>query len=280
MPGADPTAPSPPAELISFRRAHHVPGVELLEARATDRLYTMFHERYAISLNLGPSGAAHYRRRTHEHPTDVLFLAEPGELHRCVRADGPLDFIVVFVEPAVMRDVAGTDGSDAPLHWRRVMSDPDDPCALALRALTRCHARDGVLAAETAVTEVLSALLRSFSEASPRHRSPAARPNVLRARELLCDLVAHDVPLAAIAREVGLSREHLLRAFRAEFGTTPHSYVMQVRVARARAMLAAGSSAGAAAVACGFCDQSHMNRWFGKTFGVTPGRYARWVNDR
>ena len=255
-----------------------------MQARSTERLYTMFHERYAISLNLGPAGAAQYRRGTHEHPTDVLFLAEPGELHRCVRADGPLDFVVLFVDPKRMKEAAGGDGS-APVHWRSVMSDARHPGATSLRALAQCPWEDGALAAESALAAVLSALIRSFAEpphgsVSAAARSRTVRPRVLRARELLCDRLSEDVPLESVAREVELSREHLVRAFRAELGATPHAYLMQVRVARARSMLQAGASATVAAHACGFYDQSHMNRWFEKTVGITPHRYARCTEPR
>jgi AraC-like DNA-binding protein len=279
MPTTDASSTGGPGERIAFRRPAHLRGVELLEARSTDRLYTMFHERYAISLNLGPAGAAQYRRATHEHPHDVLFLAEPGELHRCVRADGPLDFLVIFVDAALVREAAGGEGATSPVHWNRVMSEPGDPRAAAMRALARCAAQDGALAAACVLADTLTGLVRAFAEP---HRADArassargARPHVLRARELLDDRYAEDVPLDTIAREVGLSREHLVRAFAAEFGTPPHAYVMQVRVTRARAMLAAGASAGSVAVRCGFCDQSHMNRWFRKTVGVTPAAYAR-----
>lgn len=49
---------------------------------------------------------------------------------------------------------------------------------------------------------------------------------------------------------------------------------MHLRVARARVLLAEGGRPIDVAHACGFCDQSHLNRWFRKTVGVTPRSYA------
>jgi len=58
-------------------------------------------------------------------------------------------------------------------------------------------------------------------------------------------------------------------------GVPPYAYLVQLRVNRAQAMLCAGSSVSDVAYACGFCDQSHLNRMFKKAVGVPPGKYVR-----
>jgi transcriptional regulator GlxA family with amidase domain len=60
----------------------------------------------------------------------------------------------------------------------------------------------------------------------------------------------------------------------------PYPYLGQLRVNRAQAMLCAGSSVADVAYACGFCDQSHLNRMFKKAVGVPPGQYVRQVRQR
>ncbi|MGV2289778.1 AraC family transcriptional regulator [Trinickia sp. YCB016] len=84
-----------------------------------------------------------------------------------------------------------------------------------------------------------------------------------------------DVSIDALAALVGLSRFHLMRAFRKEFGIPPHAYASQRRLIEARKMLAAGHSPAVAAAEAGLYDQSHLNRLFKRAYGVTPGTYAR-----
>jgi AraC-like DNA-binding protein len=72
----------------------------------------------------------------------------------------------------------------------------------------------------------------------------------------------------------GLSRFELVRRFGAQIGLTPHAYQTNLRVARARALLAAGIPPAAVAAECGFADQPHLTRTFRRAVGVTPGRYA------
>ena len=60
------------------------------------------------------------------------------------------------------------------------------------------------------------------------------------------------------------------RRFRESFGRSPHAYVIDQRVARAKRLLAQGSLAvKEVAWICGFADQVHMTRvlhcWLGKT---------------
>ena len=44
-----------------------------------------------------------------------------------------------------------------------------------------------------------------------------------------------------------------------------------------RRLIAQGMPLSDAAIQAGFADQSHLNRWFGRYFGITPGGYQRAV---
>lgn len=66
-----------------------------------------------------------------------------------------------------------------------------------------------------------------------------------------------------------------MRQFRREVGLPPHAYLTQLRLARAKGLLARGTAIAAVATDCGFAAQSHLHRHFLRTYGVTPGRYQR-----
>jgi AraC-like DNA-binding protein len=86
---------------------------------------------------------------------------------------------------------------------------------------------------------------------------------------------AESFPLDALAAEAGMSRYQLLRAFRAETGRTPHAFLTELRIARARALLAEGLPAAEVAIRCGFFDQPHFTRAFKRAVGATPAQFAR-----
>ena len=85
-----------------------------------------------------------------------------------------------------------------------------------------------------------------------------------------------NISLDDLAGSVGLSRYHFARRFRQSTGTTPHEFVLQQRVERAKTLLDRTNTAlPDIASVCGFADQSHMTREFRKRVSVTPGRYRR-----
>jgi transcriptional regulator GlxA family with amidase domain len=62
-------------------------------------------------------------------------------------------------------------------------------------------------------------------------------------------------------------------------GITPHQYLIQQRVERAREMLThTNLSLSEVAYAVGFSDQSHLAHHFRQAFGITPGRFRWWQN--
>jgi len=67
------------------------------------------------------------------------------------------------------------------------------------------------------------------------------------------------------------------RSFSRVVGLPVKSYQTQLRLARARRLLAEGRSATWVAYECGFTDQSHLSRRFKECHGVTPGVFqAQW----
>jgi AraC-like DNA-binding protein len=83
------------------------------------------------------------------------------------------------------------------------------------------------------------------------------------------------VSLADLSTVAGLSRFELVRRFRADTGMPPHAFQIDLRIGRARRMLAAGEAPAAVAASCGFADQAHLTRTFRRSVGVTPARFAR-----
>jgi transcriptional regulator GlxA family with amidase domain len=110
-----------------------------------------------------------------------------------------------------------------------------------------------------------------------RARGRAEHAAVRRARRHLGERWDQRIPLADLAAVACLSRFELVRRFGAETGLTPHAYQINMRIARARALLADGVMPAAVAAECGFADQPHLTRAFKRAVGVTPARYARAV---
>ena len=110
------------------------------------------------------------------------------------------------------------------------------------------------------------------------HRSSGAEiaPRWLTASRLkrideCIDLHMHEpLDLARLSAELDLSVGFFVKAFRQSVGMTPHRYVMERRLARARMFLSVNRSIAAVSAECGFTDQSHLTRSMKRVIGITP----------
>ncbi len=85
-----------------------------------------------------------------------------------------------------------------------------------------------------------------------------------------------EITLDALAGLAYVSKYHFLRRFKRSTGMTPHQFVLQRRIQRARELiLSERVTVAEAAQLTGFSDQAHLNRVFKKTVGVTPRAFKR-----
>lgn len=81
------------------------------------------------------------------------------------------------------------------------------------------------------------------------------------------------MPVSHAAARIGMTREGFSRKFKKTHGFSPQELGLMARLNNARRLLQQGHSIAAVAADSGFSDQSHLGRYFLRTFGVTPGRY-------
>ena len=109
--------------------------------------------------------------------------------------------------------------------------------------------------------------------AHPPHTAPHSA--LARVKTLIKDRLGDTLPLDELAAEAGMSRYHLLRAFRERFGMTPHAWQLDRRIQYARHLLDREMPLAEIALHLGFADQSHFQRAFKQRVAVNPGEYRR-----
>ena len=209
-----------------------------------------------------------------------VILIEPGEAHDGqAGAPGGFSYRMLYLPQAWLRHgldhaARGAPGFAACLH-------DDPPLGAAIRAASLALFQPNERLRRDAAMDAVLHLLRPHLGLAARAAAARRDSRVAeRARDCLHALLAEDPGADALARAAGAAdRFHLSRAFRAAFGTSPHAYLVQIRLLRARRLLARGERPAAAAAACGFADQSHLGRRFRRAYGITPAAYRALCTD-
>ena len=85
--------------------------------------------------------------------------------------------------------------------------------------------------------------------------------------------------LEKLAAIVHLSQFHFVRVFKEAFGITPHQYIIQRRLERAKILLdVTRLSIQEVAIETGYANQSHFTTQFRKYVGITPVAYRNSLN--
>jgi YesN/AraC family two-component response regulator len=97
--------------------------------------------------------------------------------------------------------------------------------------------------------------------------------NLLRVVSYIEKHLAEPLTINMLADEAGISRFHFCRVFKKTMGMSPISFLAQMRVERAKALLRKSIPVSTVALKAGFNDLSNFNRQFKKQTGLTPSAY-------
>lgn len=88
--------------------------------------------------------------------------------------------------------------------------------------------------------------------------------------------IASTITLRYLADISRLSSNYFSRAFKASMGRSPHSYIIERRVAKAKLLMESTSTPlSQISISCGFADQAHFSRIFSRIVGSSPNRWRR-----
>jgi AraC-like DNA-binding protein len=86
---------------------------------------------------------------------------------------------------------------------------------------------------------------------------------------------AEPIDAGEIADEAYYSKFHFIRTFKSIYGRTPHQYLTDVRIERAKDLLEQQVSVTEACFAVGFDSLGSFTSLFKRRAGVTPSQYQR-----
>jgi AraC-like DNA-binding protein len=267
-----------PGELMTFTHVDATPGVEILEVFHTQSQAAWVPTEYGLATPTSWAGDAFSERRMYSVSPGEIFCNAPGEAFHIARVNQSGWIKVLMLAPRTLQGYLAEHDIYGDPQWLRRVHRMSSGLAWRLVDVHEAYSSQATpmhLQASLAelVAVVASELVRTGSKKSPLFE--ASTPAAERIREYMDEEDGPGLDLDTLAKDVGMTRFKVLRAFKKRFGLTPHEYQICSRISKARDLLRQGETPAQVAACCGFADQSHFIRHFRRRLGVTPGQYAR-----
>ena len=270
-------------ETFTLFRTAAFKNLEFLKVSHQTHVYPRhWNETYVIQVVEQGVNGCYCRQATHTAPAGSVVLINPFEVHTGYAVgEAPLLYRTLYPTPELLAEITATiveHNAEMPFFPQTVVWD-DRLVQMILQAHRACEAGADSLTVETLTLTALTFLIRRHATRGIAWRPfKNERAAVKRAQEYLAENFSKNISLDTLSKIAYLSPFHLLRAFRQSVGLPPHEYLINLRVERAKQLLAQGRPLAEVAYATGFCDQSHFNRQFKRLVGITPGRYLKKSN--
>ncbi len=194
-------------------------------------------------------------------------------------------WLYIELEPQVLTRIAQESGlsNDLELEYRVLFGDPT---ILHLAQLLKAEVVKSSVAEEIYIESIRNLLgvhlIRNYSSirrSQTKQLAKTASLSILQVKQLqdfIEDNLDQKISIVQLASLVHLSQFHFARAFKEAVGTTPHRYLVQRRIDRAKILLTVTRlSIQEIAIRVGYVNLSHFTAQFRKYVGATPAAYRQ-----
>jgi AraC family transcriptional regulator len=221
--------------------------------------------------------ASGFRARDHKRGTVCVI---PSGHPFAVDFTGESEHIAIFLDPSLVLRAAAEarPSSNVEVIESCAPSDPViNSVGLALLAELESEHEGGTVYAETLANILALHLVRNYATAgngAPRFTGGLSGHKLHLMLEFIDTNYSRDLSLTELAAVAGMSTFHFAREFKRATGTSPHQYLLKIRIERAKELLSKSEMPLVdVGFQSGFSHQSHFSRLFRKLTGTTPQSY-------
>lgn len=284
-----------PPLLTSFRSgwnginlAHYrQPSIELPEASNPQHLIVIPLGDQAAAVEVGVEGrkqTVSYQKKDYAHGCVIVCPADlPYTLRSHTTVQG-MECIHCYLEPTML--VQSVYESVDPNHVELLLTLKKADLLIQQigLALKTSLEEDGVgdrFYADAMATALSAHLLRYYSTRQHQFRDYENGLSQQKLNQAIDYIQAHlgeDLSLSDLANELEMSQYYFCRLFKRSTGISPHQYLIQQRVERAKHLLKQKKrTIVSIAVECGFSNQSHFAKYFRQCTGMNPNQFRKTV---
>lgn len=238
-----------------------------------------FHDSYTIIfLDLGV-GDYSYSDNDQIIETGGMLVLNPYDVHTGRSVEGyPWHFSSMYISQKIMQQAMSSMGihHSLPIFKNNIITDH--------RIFQKGHKAypdliygKNTLASEKLLMKFLRALIEKYGSLNGRQETVNGgrdKKPVEGVRDYIHEHFLSDLSVKQLAQQVNMTEYNLVRHFKKAYHLPPRQYLLNLRIEKAKKLLAQRLSSTQVAYQTGFFDQSHFIRHFKRFIGVTPRQFA------
>lgn len=250
-----------------------MPYLELRYSNNTKHYKDHFHDTFSIGINL--EGKTIYKNLDKKYDFDIGMLAivNPNEIHSCNPINKtPNLYYMMYLDKKWCLGIQKSIRDDID-QFRAFPLDVLDEQELYKEFKNLCELLFENISFIEKEDELINFFTKLFGKYLEESSSKIENKNFENIVKYLKENYKENISLEELSQKFELNPFYIIRLFKSKLKMTPHSYLLNIKINKAKNLLKNGLSIVDTALECGFTDQSHFHRNFLKIVATTPKEY-------
>ena len=239
-----------------------------------------YHDQLSFAVVTKGMGTFKFRDGNQRVHKGAIIKINPGEVHSSGKSTSqePLEYRVFYLSNTLVSNILNAEEQKRTeeIDFLEKISYNNDFFINCLQTHLKLHQATGLLNVESVFTQLMLALLHHNCHTKLRLPTIDTKPSYLSTIiDYLHAYYGESISLKQLSDIANRSPSQILRTFQKHIGVAPHTYLTNLRVIKAKVLLAQNRSIAQTALEVGFHDQSHFHRYFKRITHVTPGNFIK-----
>lgn len=241
----------------------------------------MFHsEDFHVILPSAPPPDTYINGKLHSFTNRRVVVFNPGDTILSTGEGAKKEYISLLIKKDAIQRIARDMGFSSDIRFLRLENPYSGEFMQAIGAFCREVEREErfPLMLDCMAIQIMTLLLREFStnlNSIPEEASNSDNA-IARSLDYIRTYFNSNISIQDICNEINMSPYHFIRSFKQKYGLTPYQYLIELRINKAKDILACGQhSVSETAILCGFVSVSHFSSTFKRKTGVSPLEYKK-----
>lgn len=250
-----------------------LPFLELRYSNNTKHYKEHIHDTFSIGINI--EGKSIYTNRNNKYNLDnsTLAIVNPNTIHSCNPIDKTSNIYYMMylkeewcygIQKAICKKIEHfQDFPKDILYDSKLYDEFKKLCEILFSKIS-------FIEKENELIEFFTKFFGDYLEDSNEKIEDHIFEQI---KNYLHKNYKENISLSELAIKFNLNQFYIIRLFKMYLNITPHAYLLNIRINKAKELLKSGTSIVNTALECGFSDQSHFHRNFLKIVATTPNEY-------